>query len=394
MRILLYTGKGGTGKSVISCATGVLTSNLSYETLIMSSDPSHTLRDIFEVSIREKPTRISSRLWALQVDPVKEVKEKYEVIQEYVASVFKARGLDELLAYEIASLPNMTSFIALLKLADYAEEGGFDVLILDTVPSGEALKNLYLPTLLGSISRKLLRAGSQLVGVAKVIEPLIRAPTPSKEVILTDLKLIDKLEDLKKYLTDDTVTSLRLIANPDSFSIESMRRTYITSNLYNVNVDLAVVNKVIPNEVSDPYFSLWKLNQKLYLDEAERAFYPLPVKRLKLFRSELKGLSRLEEAGNEIFEGEDPSKVYFKGKPLQIVKTSEGLELIVKTRFLSSKELREVERVGDELVIKVDTEVGEVRSFIPLPAITYSMHLSKAKLINGELHVYLVKEES
>lgn len=389
MRILLYTGKGGTGKSVISCATGVLTSNLGRETLVMSSDPSHTLRDIFEASIREKPTKILSRLWALQVDPVKEVKEKYEVIHEYVASVFKARGLDETLAYEIASLPNMTSFIALLKLVDYVEEGGFDVIILDTVPSGEALKNLYLPSLLGSISRKLLRAGSQLIGVVKVIEPLIGAPTPSKEVVLTDLKLIDKLEALRKYLTDDTVTSLRLIANPDSFSIENMRRTYITSNLYNVNVDLAIVNKVIPDEVSDPYFNLWKQNQKLYLEEAERAFYPLPVKRLKLFRSELKGLSRLEEAGNEIFKGEDPSKVYFKGKPLQIVKTDEGLELIVKTRFLSSKELCEVERVGDEIVVKADTDVGEVRSFIPLPAIAYSMNLSKAKLINGELHIYL-----
>jgi len=391
VRILLYTGKGGTGKSVISCATGVLTSSLGHETLVISSDPSHTLRDIFEASIREKPTRILSRLWALQVDPIKEVKEKYEVIYEYAASVFKARGLDETLAYEVASLPNMTPFIALLKLVDLVEEGGFDVIILDTVPSGEALKNLYLPSLLGSISRKLLRAGSYLLGVTKVIEPLIGAPTPSKEVILTDLKLIDKLEALKNYLTDDSITSLRLIANPDSFSIENMRRTYITSNLYNINVDLAIVNKVVPDEVSDPYFDQWKLNQKLYLDEAERAFYPLPVKRLKLFKSELKGLSKLEEAGNEMFKGEDPSKVYFKGKPIQIVKTDEGLKLIVKTPFLTSKELHEVERIGDELVVKVDTDVGEVRSFIPLPAIAYSMHLSTAKLLNGELHIYLSK---
>ncbi|RLE48269.1 MAG: hypothetical protein DRJ31_07540 [Candidatus Methanomethylicota archaeon] len=392
MRIIFYTGKGGTGKSVISCATGVKAAEQGKKVLVISTDPAHTLSDIFEKRVFDKPTEIIPNLWALQVDPIREVREKYGVIQDYVASIFQSRGLDEALAYEIASLPNMTPFISLLKIYDLVNEG-FDALILDTVPSGEALKNLYLPMLLTDISKKFLKTfGFFLGALVKAVSPAVKVPAPSKEVIDADLALIDRLEVVRDLLTNVKITSLRLIANPDFFSIENLRRTYMVANLYNVNVDLAIINKVIPEEVSDPFFSEWKEKQAEYLVEAEKAFYPLPVRKVPLFKSELKGINLLKKLADYVFQDDDPLKVFYEGKPLRVDISEDGLQatLIVKTPF-AKKEALEVERFGDELMVKVDTNIGEVRNFIPLPAVLYSMKLEKAKLIGDELHITFVK---
>ncbi|RLF14501.1 MAG: hypothetical protein DRJ97_06140 [Thermoprotei archaeon] len=361
------------------------------DVLVMSSDPAHTLMDLLEAHVGPEPTRVVDHLWAVQVDPLREVREKYWVIQEYLAKVFKARGVDETLAFEVASLPNMTSFLSLLKLVDVVERGGFDAVVLDTVPSGEALKNLYLPSLVGSISRKLLKLAGSLVGAVKVVEPLIKVPAPSKAVVEADIKLIERLEELKGVLTDPDVASLRLVANPDSFSIGNMRRTYMTASLYGINTDLAVVNKVLPSEVKDPYFEEWRRAQERYLAEAEASFYPLPIRKVRLFSSELKGLEMLRRCAEEAFGDEDPLKVFYRGRPFVIERGSGWLELRVATPFLD-KDRCEVERVGDELVLKVDTEVGEVRCFIPLPAAAYAMRLSRARLIQGTLHIVFEEE--
>ncbi|MHC1635486.1 MAG: ArsA family ATPase [Candidatus Methanospirareceae archaeon] len=392
MRIIFYTGKGGSGKSVISCATGLKLADMGYETLIISSDPAHTLSDAFEKSIQHTPTEVVKGLWAVQVDPLREIENKYGVIQEYVVSVFKARGLDEVLAYEIASLPNMTEFISLLKIVDFVEEGGYDVIVLDTVPSGEALKNIYLPMLLGSISTKLIKMVIPFVGAAKIIEPVVGVPTPNKEVVRQDIQLLEILRRLRDIIVDKEVTSLRLIANPDTFSIQNLRRTYLLASLYNINVDMAIINKIIPEDVEDSYLEEWKRNQEKYILEAEVAFHPLQLKKLKLFPQEIKGLELLRELGEALFKDEDPARVYHIGKPIEINDKENYLEVIVSTPFVN-KEICRVDRVGGDLSVVIQTDIGEFRNFIPLPAMVYTMKLEKAKLLNGKLHIYFTKEE-
>jgi len=213
MRVIFYTGKGGSGKSVISCATALKLSELGYETLVISSDPAHTLSDALETRVQHTPTKIevggSKNLWAVQVDPIREVREKYSVIQEYIVSLFKSKGLDEVLAYEIAALPNMTEFVALLKVVEFVESGSYDVIVLDTVPSGEALKNIYLPTLLGSTAAKLIKMVAPLAGIAKIVEPIVGLPTPSKEVINEDIRLMEILGRLKDIIIEGIKKSAR-----------------------------------------------------------------------------------------------------------------------------------------------------------------------------------------
>nr|MCR5852888.1 ArsA family ATPase [Methanophagales archaeon] len=389
MRVIFYTGKGGSGKSVLSCATALRLATQGYDTLVMSSDPAHTISDAFERPVGSTPTKIVEHLHAIQVDALREVREKYGVIQEYVVSVFKARGLDEVLAYEIASLPNMTEFAAMLKIVDYVD--AYDVVVLDTVPSGEMLKNIYLPAILGSIAPKLLRLVAPFTSVAKLAEPIVGVPAPSKEVIAEDLRLIEALRRLKDILLDRDVTSLRLVANPEAFSLQNLKRTYMLASLYNINVDLAIMNKVIPEDVRDPYFDVWKEEQRKYLEEAERAFYPLPVRRVRLYREEVKGLKLLAEVADELFGDEDPAKIFFKGKALSVSETERGLEIVVPLPFARS-EFCEVERIGGELSVVVSTEIGEVRNFIPLPSAAWLMRLERAKLLNGELHIFFVRE--
>ncbi|MGQ9468979.1 MAG: ArsA family ATPase [Nitrososphaerales archaeon] len=391
-RVILYTGKGGTGKSVIACATGLKTASIGYETLIVSSDPAHTLGDALEKRITDQPTKVSESLWATQIDPIKEMEKNYAVIQEWLTSLLSAKGIEETLAYEIASLPGMTYLFALLKIEELAKEKQFDVIILDTVPSGETLRYLYFPKLFGSISRKLISFVGSIAGIARVIEPIIGLPTPRKEVFKSEVELIKRLEKLGDILKDVDTTSLRLIANPDSFSIENTRRTLMLSSLHGINVDLAIINKIIPEKVNDPYFSKWIGLQKKYLSEAEESFYPLPIKKLMLFDSELKGIEMLKRSGDELFDDEDPTKVYFKGSPFRIISKEKELTLIVRVPFTSKEEINDVERIGDELLVKLSTEVGDVVRVIPLPTTTLRMKLARAKLLNDELHIIFIEE--
>ena len=393
MRVIFYTGKGGSGKSVISCATALKLSEKGYETLIISSDPAHTISDAIERTVHHTPTKIMEKLWAVQIDPIREAREAYGVIQEYIVSLFKSKGVDEVLAYEIAALPNMTEFVSLLKVVEFVESDSYDVLVLDTVPSGDALKNIYLPTLLGSTATKVIKVIAPLIGIAKVVEPIVGLPSPGKEVIRQDIKLLERLRKLKDIIADRKVTSLRLIANPEAFSIENLKRTYLLANLYDINVDLTVMNKVIPEGVRDSYFTAWKTAQEHYLVEAEAGFHPLPIKKLRLFPSEVKGLKLLSAVGDELFNDEDPAQVYYQGKAITVRELEHGLEVIVPLPPAGKhRDVCEVERMGEDLSVVISTDIGEVRNFIPLPAIAHLMKLDKAKLLNSALHIYFSDE--
>ncbi len=387
MRVIYVTGKGGTGKSVIASATALLLADNGYETLLLSSDPAHSLRDALGVEIHTTPTKIADKLWAQNVDPIKEAAEHYKEILDYIALLLKTRGLNEVLAYEIASIPGMTGVATMLKLAYIYEKNSYDAIVIDTVPSGEALRYLYIPTIIGKISRRLMRIIYPLVDVGKVVEPIVGIPTPSKEMVKKEIEILDKIEKIRDILLDHDVTSLRLITNPDSFSIGNTRRTYIQASIYGLNTDLIIINKVLPSSIKDPYFSNWIDEQNKFIREVEITFYPIPIKRLRLFDRELKGINMLRKAAEELYRDEDPYRVYYKGKKLEVNTYDNNLEIILPVPFISKSDL-EIERIGDELIVKLKTDMGDVTLVVPLPTITFKMKLSYAKLMNNELRLY------
>ena len=391
MRIIIYTGKGGTGKTVTSCSTAIKLAEHNHKTLVISSDAAHTLGDAFMISnFGYEIQKILPNLEALQIDPVTEMKKQFDTILSYMASVFSARGIDETLAYEIAMLPGMTQLFSLLKIEELVKQKSFDAIVIDMPASGEALRYLYFPKLVGSIGRKLTGLAGMFGGVARIFQPLSQISMPSKGVLQSEVDLIDRLQYLSEIMRDSNITSLRLVANPDTFSIENAKRALMSASLFGINVDLAVINKIMPHQSSDQYYANWAEFQQRKVEEAKANFYPLPLRQVFLHDTELRGLDMLTKNGELLFGKEDPGNIYYQGKAFNFLTEGNSLQLKVKVPF-TEKDNFDLERYGDQLTIKVKSPVGYIVNIIPLPSVTLGMNLVKAKLDGDELKVMFGK---
>ena len=391
MRLIIYTGKGGTGKTVSSCSTAIRLADNNHKTLVISADPAHTLSDAFMMpDIGYEAKKILSNLYALQTDPVTEMNKQYSTILSYVASIFSAKGIDETLAYEIAMLPGMTQLFSLLKIEEVMRTKIFDSIVLDMPASGEALRYLYFPKLVGSIGRKLTGLAGIFSGVTRMFQPLSKVPTPSRSVLQSEVELLDRLELLSETIRNHDITSIRLVANPDTFSIENAKRAFISASLYGINVDLAVINKIMPSGSSDQYYASWADLQRTKVKEAKANFYPLPIREVKLHSSELCGVEMLRMNGELMFGNEDPAKIFYSGKAFAFTTEDSTLRMTVKVPF-TEKDDFDIERYGDQLTIKVKNPVGYLVNIIPLPTVTIGMKLVKAKLLGDELNILFEK---
>jgi arsenite/tail-anchored protein-transporting ATPase len=395
LRIIIYTGKGGTGKTVNSCSTAVKLAENNYKTLILSSDPAHTLSDAFMIDyIGNEPVKVIDNLYALQVDPIIEINKHFKPILSYLASVFFSKGVDETLSYEIAMLPGMTQLFSLLKIEEFVHQGNYDIIVLDMPASGEALRYLYFPKLAGSIGRKLTGFTSLFSGFAKMFQPFSgfynNSSIPPSNVLQNEIELITRLESLSKLITDPAVTSLRLIANPDTFSIENAKRALMSANLYGINVDLVIINKIMPMGSSDTYYANWSKFQNNKLEEAKSNFYPLPIREAKLYDKELRGMDMLKENAISIFKGDSPSNIFYLGNVFEFIKEDSKLRMKLKVPF-TDKDDFSINRYGEQLVIKVRGPVGHIINVVPLPVVTIGMEIVHFKLVKDELHVLFEK---
>jgi arsenite/tail-anchored protein-transporting ATPase len=391
LRLIIYTGKGGTGKTVTSCSTAIKLAENNYKTLLISSDPAHTLSDAFMMpNIGYESKEVIPNMYALQVDPVTEMNKQYDTILSYLASIFSAKGIDETLAYEIAMLPGMTQLFSLLKIEEVVREKTFDTVVLDMPASGEALRYLYFPKLVGSIGKKFTGLFGMFSGVTRMFQPLSKISVPSKNVLQSEIDLMDRLEVLSDIIRNQNITSIRLVANPDAFSIENAKRAFMSASLYGINVDLAIINKIIPPGSPDDYYANWAAVQKTKVEDAKANFYPLPIKEIKLHANELRGVEMLRKNGELIFEYQDPAKVFYHGKAFAFITEDSKLRMTVKVPF-TEKDDFDIERHGDQLTIKVKNPVGYLVNIIPLPTATIGMKLAKAKLQGDELNVLFEK---
>lgn len=390
MRLIIYTGKGGTGKTVTSCATAIKMAERGHRTVVISADPAHTLSDAFMMpDIGYDLKLVQQNLTALQIDPVTEMSRQYDTILSYMAAVFSAKGIDETLAYEIAMLPGMTQLFSLLKIEEVERNRSFDVVVLDMPASGEALRYLYFPKLVGSIGRKLTGLAGLFSGFAKVFQPLAKIPAPSKDVIQSETELLDRLEYLAGIIRDNDQTSVRLVANPDTFSIENAKRALMSASLYGINVDMAVINKIMAGS-TDEYYAKWATFQKSKVEDAKANFYPLPVKEVQLYGTELRGVDMLRKHGEVLFGSDDPGRVFYRGKPYSFVREGTSINMTVQVPF-TEKDDFSIERYGDQLTISVKTPAARIVNIVPLPIATAGMKLARAKLLDHELNVLFEK---
>lgn len=351
MRIILFTGKGGVGKTTIAAATGLFASDLGYKTLIMSTDPAHSLSDSFDIQLRTRLTEIKENLHGLEIDVNKEVKENWKEVQKQFSAILNFRGIDAVVADEMAIFPGMDELFSLVKLKEYYDKQIYEAVIVDCAPTGETLKFLSFPEIIRWYMRSLFPIQRK---VAKAIRPVIKQvsnlPFPDDEFFETSQETYQKVGLIKEILSDESVTSIRIVLNPEKMVIKEAQRSFTYFSLFNFTVDLIIANRIIPPGVKDPYFDKWKTTQKNYLEMIEEYFSPLPILSSTLFDQEVSGLTLLRQMARNIYQGKDPIQIFYKGKPISISKHNNRYILSVRIPFLRKEDLGLLKK-DQELVI-------------------------------------------
>ena len=392
MRILLFSGKGGVGKTSLAAATGVKLAALNYRTLVMSIDPAHSLADSFDLETQlfhdetSDPLPITDRLSILELNIQKEIKRHWQEISSYVSSVLRTTGISGVEAEELAILPGMEELSAMMYINQYRREQRYDVIVLDAAPTAESLRFISMPTTLDwymkhifPFQRNLLKA---VRPIANRVAPF-ELPTDSYFVNIRDL--FQKLEGVDEIMEDPQTTSVRLVTNPEKMVLRETQRAFVYFSLHGLTVDSIIVNRVLPAEIMDAWFKDWHNSQNSVLHEIEEYFAPVPVKRVPLFAHEVLGKQRLHDLAALLYPGdEDPSAVTRTERPYSFGKREgDGIyEIRVVLPFAAKGEIGLFKK-GDELVV----EIGTLRRHIGLPRSMAMLQPSRANLKNGLLTV-------
>jgi arsenite/tail-anchored protein-transporting ATPase len=390
MRILLFSGKGGVGKTSLAAATGLHLSRIGYRTLVMSVDPAHSLADAFDLETdlfhgrTGDPYRINERLAIHEVNIQKEIKRHWREISTYVISVLRTTGISDVEAEELAILPGMEELSAMMYVNQFRRERRYDVIVLDCAPTAESMRFVSMPTTLEWYMRHIFPYQR---GLLKAVRPIanrvspIELPPDSYFGNVQDL--FAKLEGIDELLEDPKTTSVRLVTNPERMVLRETQRAYVYFSLHGLTVDGIIVNRVLPAEVSDAFFREWRVSQGRILEEIEAYFAPINVKRVALFTHEVLGRERLEELAGVLYqEKEDPAAVVRTEAPFTFVKRDGHYEVRVRLPFAVKGEVGLFKK-GDELVV----EVGTLRRHIGLPTSMAALSPTRATLENKVLTV-------
>ena len=387
MRVILMTGKGGVGKTSVAAATGLRCAELGYRTLVLSTDPAHSLADSFDVELGHDPQLVRPNLWGAELDALLELEGNWGAVKRYITQVLQARGMEGIQADELAILPGMDEIFGLVRMKRHYDEGEFDVLIIDSAPTGTALRLLSLPEVSGWYMRRFYKP---LQGISVALRPFVEPffkpiagfSLPNKEVMDAPYEFYQQIEALEKVLTDNTKTSVRLVTNPEKMVIKESLRAHAYLSLYNVSTDLVVANRIIPDEVTDPFFQRWKQSQQQYRKEIHENFSPLPVKEVPLYAEEMCGLEALERLKETLYKDEDPTQVYYQETTLKVVqdKNHYSLELYLPG---VPKDHVQLSKNGDELNITI----GNHRRNLVLPQALAALQPGGAKMEDDYLKI-------
>ncbi len=363
-RILVYTGKGGVGKTSVAAATALKAARTGRKVLVMSTDPAHSLGDAFDVEIGPDPKEMATGLWAQEMDHTSMIEDSWGEIQGYMHTLFEWQGADSLAAEELAMLPGMDELFGLLMVRRHHQEDEYDALILDAAPTGETLKLLSLPDHMSWYVEKIFPIQRR---AAKLVRPFAsRAkslpPLPQDSVFAAGQRFYEAIASVEEILTNRENASVRLVANAEKMVVAEARRAYTYLNLYDYGVDAVVVNRLLPESISDPYFTQWRKSQERHMETIEESFSPIPILTARLFDREMFGLEALGALAEDVFEEAEPLDVLFRERTHDIVKNGGGYDVVFHLP-LADKRSVDLSKKGAELLVKV----GGYRRNILLP---------------------------
>jgi arsenite/tail-anchored protein-transporting ATPase len=389
MRILLFSGKGGVGKTSLAAATGVRLAELGHRTLVMSIDPAHSLADSFDLggelfhTQTSDPLPINDHLSIFELNIQKEIKRHWQEISSYVTAVLRTTGISGVEAEELAILPGMEELSAMMYINEYRREKRYDVIVLDAAPTAESLRFISMPTTLDWYMKHIFPFQRNLL---KAVRPIANrvAPfeLPTDSYFANIRNLFEKLEGVDALMEDPQTTSVRLVTNPEKMVLRETQRAFVYFSLHGLTVDSVVVNRLLPAEVKDAWFSEWHMSQEKVLKEIEEYFAPVPVHRVPLFAHEVLGKERLRHLAHVLYGDADPAAVTRTEKPYTFGKSDGVYEIRLMLPFAAKGEVALFKK-GDELVV----EIGTLRRHIGLPRSMAAMVPSRAKLDNRILRV-------
>lgn len=383
MRIILYTGKGGVGKTSVAAATAVKSARDGRKTLVVSTDPAHSLGDSLDIKLSSEPVEIQANLWAQEIDTIHEVEKGWGQVQEYLTALFTAKTIQDITTEELTVFPGMEDLLSLLRILNYYQTKAFEVIIIDCAPTGETLALLSFPEMLRWWMDKLFPIKRKAVKLVRpVVEPLLGIPMPSDGVMGEIEKIYYQLDEMRQIFSDREVTSVRIVVNPEKMVIKEAQRSFTYLNLYDFNVDAIVVNKVIPESVTDDYFKVWKDVQKKYQDSIRDSFAPVPIYQAPLFDNEIVGLEMLGRMGEAVFGNENPIAIKYNHRTQQVTKDKDEYIFSIYMPFMDKQELS-LNQKGDELIIKA----GNVKRNITLPRTLMNYTIAGAKFSEETLKI-------
>ncbi len=389
MRVILFTGKGGVGKTSVAAATAVRCAKSGYRTVIMSTDPAHSLGDSFDLELGHELTPIIDNLWAHEVSSLHEMQRHWVKLHDYAVEVFAAQGLDEVIADEVANPPGMDEIASLMWIKHYAQRAEHDVLIVDCAPTGETLQLLTFPDAAKWWLDKIYPWERRAMRIARpVLQPMMGMPLPSDEIFASLKDLLLDLGGMRKVLTDPATTSIRIVLNLEKMVVKEAKRAYTYLSLFGYVTDAVIVNRTLPKELHDELFQRWQKIHKRYEAEVEQSFAGIPIFNVPLFDREVVGEKMLMRMAKETYGEHDPSQHFATTSPQRIDKDGTDYVLTLKVPFADRADV-DLSRHNGELYVTV----GNYRREISLPRILSQRDSAGASIQNGELRVRFTRRE-
>lgn len=390
MRIILYLGKGGVGKTTISAATAVRSAALGKRTLVVSTDLAHSLADCFTTSLTSEPKELAPNLWAQEVNALDEVRTTWGKLQGKVGDLLKQRGVNEVMAEELALVPGMDEIVSLLNIYRNARDGDFEVVVIDAAPTGETVRLLSMPDTFQWYVSRLGNLNLKNVAINMVARPFIKAFLPSGEVLDAVKQLSERVKSLRDVLSDPTISSYRPVVNPERMVIKEALRAETYLSLFGYPIDSVICNRVLPaEEYQDAFMQEMYRTQEKLRKQIHSTFAPLPIWEVPYRSREILGVEKLGELAQQVFGDEDPTRIFHQG-PVQEIKR-EG-DLYILRLPLPHVEMDKVvmTKKGDEMIV----EIGNFKRDITLPSVLINHEAVRARFVDKALEIHFATPDA
>ncbi len=383
MRIILYLGKGGVGKTTISAATAVRSAAQGKRTLVVSTDLAHSLADCLNTPLKSEPKELAPNLWAQEVNVLDEMRHNWGKLQEKLSQVLRKRGIDLVMAEELALIPGMDEIVSLLNIYRNAREGNFEVVVIDAAPTGETVRLLSMPDAFQWYAGRItgLNLKSSTLSLAR---PFIKAFIPSGEVLDAVQLLSERVRGLREVLSNPDISSYRPVVNPERMVIKEALRAETYLALFGYPIDGVICNRVIqPGNYTDQFMQdLYRNQEKLRL-QIHNTFAPLPIWEAPYHSREIIGIPQLGELARVIFGDLDPTQVFYRGAIQEVIRQGDTYVLRLPLPHVEMDKVVMTKK-GDEMII----EIGNFKRDITLPAILANQEAKLARFVNKALEIH------